>query len=161
MWTNELVGQQTAVCNGLWGNRPTIHFKSSYCFVIRKIWPERWYWHRPIKSLLTSLWRELSHSCRTTEHCKTNYHSFLTSIPFVFQKHSCEICTVRFTILFRVSFQVLQQSRDIELDLYGKDLNMSSYAKVSLLGLSSQPIDHVKRGKLTIFFEVGVNRVTD
>lgn len=64
-------------------------------------------------------------------------------------------------ILFRVSFQVLQQSRDIELDLYGKDLNMSSYAKVSLLGLSSQPIDHVKRGKLTVFFEVDVNRVTD
>ncbi|XP_071833393.1 phosphofurin acidic cluster sorting protein 2-like isoform X3 [Apostichopus japonicus] len=43
--------------------------------------------------------------------------------------------------------EVLQQSRDIELDLYGKDLNMSSYAKVSLLGLSSQPIDHVKRDR--------------
>lgn len=43
--------------------------------------------------------------------------------------------------------EVLQQSRDIELDLYGKDLNMSSIAKVSVLGLSSQPIDHVKRDR--------------
>ncbi|XP_033625262.1 phosphofurin acidic cluster sorting protein 1-like isoform X3 [Asterias rubens] len=42
--------------------------------------------------------------------------------------------------------EVLQQSKDNELSLYGKDHEMDRVAHVTVLGLSSQPVDQFKRG---------------
>ena len=44
---------------------------------------------------------------------------------------------------------MLQQSKDNELSLYGKEHGMArdKVAQLTVLGLSSQPVDQVKRGK--------------
>ncbi|XP_038066153.1 phosphofurin acidic cluster sorting protein 2-like isoform X2 [Patiria miniata] len=42
--------------------------------------------------------------------------------------------------------EVLQQSKDNELSLYGKEHGMDRVAHVTVLGLSSQPVDQFKRG---------------
>lgn len=44
---------------------------------------------------------------------------------------------------------MLQQSKDNELSLYGKEHGMArdKVAQVTVLGLSSQPVDQVKRGR--------------
>ncbi|XP_022091013.1 phosphofurin acidic cluster sorting protein 2-like isoform X2 [Acanthaster planci] len=42
--------------------------------------------------------------------------------------------------------EVLQQSKDNELSLYGKEHGMERVAHVTVIGLSSQPVDQFKRG---------------